>query len=304
VSTELENEEILARFASSVLGCSWVSILKGNVARSSVSRAIDSLQVHVIDCDLLSEDPLQVIIDAARDMQARYGMPPFIVIDYLQDLSRGLDEDVRKSVGDMAVNLRILSQGLDSAIAVVLSVSRAYYGAAKLDIMRSSDDPGVYLGAGKESGEIEYAFGNLFFLDVEKTTGLSRLAISKNRFGRTGFVGLKFDGASGRFTACDEAVHALSKEGIAKRTKDEREGEDIKKILTALHGQVLNLKRIAAFTDLQERRVKTLLSTLLSGKIIKTAEYSDARGSMRRDGYEINEKSAMEKVRELMKGDV
>ncbi len=141
-----------------------------------------------------------------------------IVLDYMQDLARGAkEEQVRNRVGDIATDLRAISQLLDCCMVAVCSVSRTYYGEKKQQQLRESPDPRVYLAAAKESGDVDYAAAVVVFIDlgIAPEKGMprpGRLAVAKARHGDPAYCGARFHGASGRWVADASALQDLAAE--------------------------------------------------------------------------------------------
>lgn len=225
-STELESDELAARFAAPILGCAWTDIARGRRSTDEVAAALADLSVAVLGCEMLPRDgdkAIDMIGEHAAALADQTGTPPLIVVDYLQDLARGAKE-AKAAAAEVATALRVMAQTLDCPVLPVSSVSRAWYGAAKAETMRNSDDASIYLTAAKESGDVDYASAVILFLDVDTEGGgdskLARIAVARSRFGRTGFAGARFHGASGVWESCPEAVVRMSGDGRANR-KDE-----------------------------------------------------------------------------------
>lgn len=248
VSTELEAEEIVARVAAQVLGVSWRDIVRGRVDQMRVRAALHSKRIYVVGCDVLprGDDALRAVVASAQAIAAAEGVPPFVIVDYMQDLARGGDEkSLRSRVGEIATMLRAMSQVLDCPLLAVCSVSRSYYGKAKSEGARGSDDATAYLAAMKESGDVDYAAATVLFLDVEPPVDgvrLARIAVAKARHGEIGFAGARFHGATGRWEADGAAAVALAPAERAK-SRQASEGASVEKAVLAFvksrpHGTV------------------------------------------------------------------
>jgi hypothetical protein len=228
-STELETEEIESRIAAQRLELPWRNIVDGKIERPRIDAALRGLRIHVLGCERLpmGEGALGVIEGEIARLRTHYGIAPLGIIDYLQDLARGVDErGMRAKIGGLATIVRAMSQRLDCAMLAISSVSRTYYGVNRAAEMREANDPTVYLAAAKESGDVDYAAAVVLFLDVvgaEPGAGYrcARIAVAKSRHGETGFVGAQFAGATGRWSAAADQVV----ESAAKREKAKREAE-------------------------------------------------------------------------------
>lgn len=223
-STELESFEVVARCAAPQLACPWTDIVRGKKSIALVREAVKDLRIHVIGAEELprGEAALEVIFRRAEALAQKYGIAPVIEVDYLQDMARGVDEKgLRGKIGDIATVMRAGAQALDCSVVAVSSVSRAYYGAAKMDTLRMANDATVYLAAAKESGDVDYASATVCFLDLDRETGMARIAVSKARHGNTGFVGMRFTGATGVWESCPEAEVMLAPEERARAKMQE-----------------------------------------------------------------------------------
>jgi hypothetical protein len=157
---------------------------------------------------------------------------------------------------------------------VVSSVSRAYYGIQRQESMRKADDPSVYLAAAKESGDVDYAAAVVVHLDVLPVEPgvdhrVARLAVAKSRHGRTGFVGARFYGASGRWAAGPDDV--LARGDVRQSRQDE---DDDAAVLGAIRAAATRdeYRTARGWRDLvpgvPEKRVRAAVSRLhANGKI-------------------------------------
>ncbi len=219
-STELESQELIARQAGHLLDRPWTEIARGQVSRELVVEALRGVRLYVLGSEMLPRDgaaALALIESEATAIAMEHGVPPLVVIDYLQDLARGSEESLRSKVGDLATDCRAMSQRLDCAVIAISSVARSYYGQRRAEEMRAADDASVYLAAAKESGDVDYAAATVLFLDVAEQGGdeasrPARIAVAKARHGRTGFAGGRFYGASGRWESSPASVDLMSSE--------------------------------------------------------------------------------------------
>jgi hypothetical protein len=269
VSTELEADEITARVAAQVLGAPWRDIVRGRVAASEVQRAVAGVPIEVIGCDVLPRGPeaLAVIEREARAMAAG-GTPPLVIVDYVQDLARGGDErTVRGRVGDIASGLRALSQAIDCPVVGVSSVSRTFYAPQKAEALRAADDATVYLATAKESGDVDYAAAVVLAIDLDRESGLARLAVAKSRHGETGFAGARFHGATGRWEPCEGAQVALAGNGRQERRQSAQAAGDDAKVLEAIrkHGPTMAWRELRTVTGLELTRTDKARARLLEG---------------------------------------
>lgn len=257
VSTELESEEIRYRHAAPLLGVPWTRLERDESQDAEVARIVAPLNIHALgaECMPRPDEALTIIEREVARVASEAGVPPLVIVDYMQDLARGVEAaNVRAKVGDIAMQLRVLAQAYDCVVNAVSSVSRSKYGEAKAQTLRNEDDASVYLSAAKESGDIDYAAATVLYLDVETDTGTdfrnARLCVAKARRGRTGFAGARFYGASGRWTDDPGALEVLRPDSQAKRKADES--------LTAIEGAILSL--LAQHQALSSEEIASLVT--------------------------------------------
>lgn len=221
-STELERHELMARVAAWRMRRSWAGIRRGTVDRESLVASLEGLNLYVIGSDVLPRDSvaaLALIKREAERVRDAHQVAPAIFVDYLQDLARGADREVRTQVGDIATDLRRIAQDLDCAVIAVSSVARTFYSMAKAKQFREADDSTVYLAAAKESGDVDYAAARVLFLDAEddrdKASRAVRIAVAKSRDARTGFAGARVISECGRFEFAPEVLSAMATTGQA-----------------------------------------------------------------------------------------
>ena len=213
VSTELESEEIGIRVAASKMNTSWTLLESGIlISKDAIRQSVEALNIYAIGAEALPnvDELFEVLEHEIAEITERFGVAPIVVIDYMQDLARGGDGDLRCKIGDIATNLRKMAQDKNCAIIPVSSVSRSWYGPAKQETMRASEYADVYLSAAKESGDVDYAAATVLFLDVDSGQAIegkrpARIAVAKARRGQTGFSYATFNGAMGKWEESPES---------------------------------------------------------------------------------------------------
>lgn len=235
-STELESLEVAQRAYSVRSGVPLDHVTRGEVTSEEVAAALEAQNIRVLGCDELEgPDPLKVIAEHARAMRDHLGVPPVVIVDYVQQLARTLPDRTRLVLTEVARQLRKLAQELDAPVLAVSSTSRAAYGrTAKAQAQRDidatgEDDPRDMLAAGKESGDLEYSAAVVIYLDVataadEAGDYPARLRVAKARRGHAGDAGVVFSGPTGRWWPSPDAVDKLGPAGRAA-AKAEREGQ-------------------------------------------------------------------------------
>lgn len=235
-SFELMQRELTVRYASNRENISWRDGMKGVMSKETMRSAVKGVRIKLMGCDDCDRvDPLGTIEAEAIAIKEQLGVSPFIIVDYVQLLARGSD-DKKNAVGELTMRLRILSQCLDTIVFAVFSTARGFYSGPNLDKIRDADDPTAYLGAAKESGDIEFDCANIFFLDVDKTHVGSpkpaRLAVARSRYGDVGFVGLSADLAVGKFVSDPSAIATMSSD----KRGDKRAGDKLEVLCVKLLG--------------------------------------------------------------------
>lgn len=252
--TELESKEITCRHAAPLLGVPWTKLERGEATINGVrfvgaaldaeiARVLAERRIHVYGSEVLksaTEAVLQLGLEVVR-LTKLYGEAPLVVVDYLQDLARGVEAaNVRGKIGDIATYLRGMSQiskdpdgaplNAQCPVLAVSSVPRSWYGAAKAETMRNDPNAEVYLSAAKESGDVDYAAATVLFLDVAAPDGTgqprpARIAVAKARRGESGFVGARFEGATGRWTDDPKALDEMTPEARKAKRVDAKLSE-------------------------------------------------------------------------------
>lgn len=204
VSTELTRRELMVRYAASIKGFPWRDGMRGSVSTEDLQAACRGLNVKMIGSDQLDLiDPIGMIVTEACTIRDERGVSPLIVIDYVQLLARGTEDGTRARVGELTKKIRIMAQLLDCVVIAVFSTGRGFYGGDKLERLREMNDPLVYLGAAKESGDIEFDCATIVFLDVDQnvegSTKPASVAVARCRVGDIGFAGYRAELAVGRW---------------------------------------------------------------------------------------------------------
>jgi replicative DNA helicase len=150
----------------------------------------------------------------------RGGLPPLVVVDFLQLVTSPVgqpQDSLRERIGRMAYAARAAAREHGAVVLLVSSTARANY--ATLNGQKAKDDKDttpivrrpayLFVGLGKESGEVEYAADGVLALvkgdageptDAELAQKVSRLskmhlAVAKQRAGQAQWVhGLQFNG--------------------------------------------------------------------------------------------------------------
>jgi KaiC/GvpD/RAD55 family RecA-like ATPase len=158
-----------------------------------IRKYAPQLRVAQLGRDALLADQL------AREADA-IGQAPVLVLDYLQHAARRLGtDDMRLAASQISDSIMEYVTRYRATSLVVSSVARSMYSGNE---NKAATD---FLGAAKESGDLEFDAAGVFFLDTDPCplggTAPARLHVAKSRFGGEGTtIGLRFDGKVGRFT--------------------------------------------------------------------------------------------------------
>jgi hypothetical protein len=304
-STELLNNEISIRFGANVCDVSWRDALRGRVDKQKLYQAVRGKRIRGIGRDKWPRTegtiaPLTLLAERVAAMKEQYGVAPLVIVDYLQQLARGSEEGLKGRVGQLMMGLLVIAQHFDCPVIAVSNVSRAYYGQAKQQTLRAAKDPVIYLGAAKESGDIDYDAATIIYVDLEKSVSNAlgvavALALAKVRHGETCFVGARAKLDSGRWyedaSAADEVLGSDGSaqrvmQGFAKRVASEADAtaDDAKVIAAArLRPQPKNMLRDTC--GIPPKRVdEALIRCLGDGRLVlHKDEGLDALGRARRN---------------------
>ncbi len=239
VSTELPKRELMVRYAAVKMGFPWRDGIKGKIPRDQMTEATKALNIKLIGCDDLSRtDPLLSIAKEADALCVLTGKRPAIIIDYVQLMARGSGSEVRSKVGDLTMQIRIMSQVLDCPILAVFSTRRDFYNTKVVETMRVADDPTAYLGAAKESGDIEFDCATILYLDVDKLhegqPKPARIVVARCRVGDIGFAGARAKLDTGVWYADPSATVEMTADDRSAKKNVDRIDKDCQRILELL----------------------------------------------------------------------
>jgi hypothetical protein len=276
VSTELPRWELMIRYAAHEMKFAWVNGVKGVVKQDTMVSALEGLNIRVLGCDDLDRnDPLGCIEEEVKLMAAENnGVAPIVAIDYIQNMATGASTETRFKVGELAQRARVISQVYDTVVLGVFSTQRTGYQGKSAQAMRDADDPTAYLGAAKESGDIEFHCATLMYLDVDKLHAgdpkPGRIAVARCRVGDVGFVGVRARLAHGEFAEDEGALTEMSAEHRKERAEAQNIEDDCKKVLEAIKaygGQAWGT--IQGKTQLAGKRADAARDKLLENGLIR-----------------------------------
>jgi RecA/RadA recombinase len=239
-SLELMRHELFVRYAAHEMEFPWVDGVKGRVDQGSMAAAVKGLDIRLIGAeDVDSVDPLGTIIAEAARIKALCGIAPVIAIDYIQLMARGQLTEMRHRVGELTSRCRRAAQELDTVVLGVFTTQRQSYSNKKSEEqMRAANDPTAYLGAAKESGDIEFDCATLMYLDVDKLAEgpnkPARIAVARCRVGDIGFVGVRAKLDIGKFCGDPTALAEFASEARASMRDEASMEAACALLLTAL----------------------------------------------------------------------
>lgn len=225
-SLELMKPELFVRYAAHEMKFPWRDGIKGAVPQQDMARAVKGMRIKVMGADDFDRmDPFGSLEAAVARMTQECGIAPIVAIDYIQIMARGASTEMRHKVGELTYRARQLAQRFDTVVLGVFTTQRDKYSLKQVEIMRAAQDPRAYLGAAKESGDIEFDCAILMYLDVDMSTQgpekPAQLALARCRVGDEGFVGLRVRLDVGSFK---EDMGALS--DFANEARQQKRADD------------------------------------------------------------------------------
>jgi replicative DNA helicase len=228
VALEMPRWDLETRLVAARLGWSWPKVRGAQylderevgevlAARAELSRECSGLEI------LETGHNRMTVADIRREVERT--APALVVIDYLQAVAPDphWQGDRRNAVGTNAYALKTLSTRAKVPILALSSVSRDWYGRGS----EKPENPIGFLAAGKESGDAEFAADVVLYLDVDEADARGsadgRIVVAKNRGGERGFVGVRYDGAVGRFHGASTTTRRLTQDP-ALRGRSDRDG--------------------------------------------------------------------------------
>ena len=239
-SLELTRHELFIRYAALAREFPWIDGIKGKIPAELMAAAVRGMRIKIFGGeDLDRNNPFASIRAEAERMAQECGIAPIIAIDYIQLMARGVGTETRSKVGELSMQTRMMAQDLDTVVIAVLTTQRQSYGNAKgIEAMRAANDPTAYLAAAKESGDVEFDFATLLYLDVDKLTEgptkPGRIAVARCRVGHEGFIGIRARLDIGRFTADPSALGEFASEERAAKRDEQNMDLAKQKLLEAI----------------------------------------------------------------------
>lgn len=230
-SLELDKHELFVRYAAHEMKVPWADGIRGAIPQADMAARVRGIRIKLMGEDEFDRfDPVASLEAAIARMQAENnGVAPIVAVDYIQLLARGAATEIRHKVGELSWRMRKLSQKYDTVVIGVFTTQRSNYNTAVVEKMRAAQDPTAYLGAAKESGDIEFDCATLLYLDVDKlhegATKPAQVAVARCRQGDVGFVGMRAQLDIGNFIEDAAAVAEFASE--ARKAKKDADNMDV-----------------------------------------------------------------------------
>lgn len=260
VELELDEEQVLLRLAQQASGVHWSDGYLGQVSHDQRARLASALgtiakQPLFLECsDALSTWSADALVSRAAALRAQHPEgPALLVLDFLQLIGPDPADprlDLRERIGRASYVARQVAKRHRMAVVAINSVSRQNYATTSLPWRKSGlrvdgkghryvAAPDLWVGLGKESGEIEYSADSVIVLahpdwsGVEGDSVFSELQasggdrqawvaiVAKQRCGPTGWVALERTRGSFRELPASTAASLVS--GAASGQEPETE---------------------------------------------------------------------------------
>lgn len=213
---ELPIRLLIARLGAQALDVKWLDIVRGKIERAKLERALPRGIEYLFRPDeVMLERSIKTISD-------REGAAPLVLLDYLQIMTAlKSHEDPRIATASTSAWVRDLADETHAPVLIAAAVSRE--SSKVLRQARRATSPSDLAGIARDVSNVEYDAAAVLALavspDCDEHDGHQNamLAVSKNRFGPPDMIGLRFEGASGRWMESSAALEP---------TDDEREEMD------------------------------------------------------------------------------
>lgn len=220
VSYENAPADLTLKQLARIAGKSPKMIRRGNVPPGDLQAAFNTLRstagprLHYLNANAnTGPDTLAVALQAIQETTP--GVPPVIVLDYLQAMARAADralgDDMRNRTGNVSRLLTDLAKAAGAHIWAISSVSRGNGG-------KNGKYDDLDMSRAKESGDLEFDADHVITLQPAKADGDNisyhseplTLGVVKNRHGETGTVALERDPGTLAITERETTVSTLT----------------------------------------------------------------------------------------------
>lgn len=197
-SYEMKPGYFIARRAAGALRVHSNEILRGNVSMRDVLATIPYGRFFMLHRPSLAELRL-----AVTKMTQRFGVPPLVIVDYLQKLAdqvgRGMQRyDARAATTEASETLCEIA---DSSAAAIVAVSAIGRHNNKRTANPRQLEPYELVDVAKESGAVEYDGAGMIVLslskDFDEEGRIATMTLAKTRFGEECHIDSRYVGYSG-----------------------------------------------------------------------------------------------------------
>lgn len=199
-SLEMSKQNISQRFIASESGIGMVYLKSGKITDNqwaSLVKTVDSFNPVPMLIDHSSCPTLMEIRSRVRKAIKECGQLKLVVIDYLQLMANGTDNQLVQRVGEITRQLKLLARECDVPIILLSQLNRGVEGRT---------DKRPMLSDLRDSGRIEEdadlvlgLYRDEYYSTDTPDRGVAEVIILKNRNGETGTVKLLFDAQFTRF---------------------------------------------------------------------------------------------------------
>ena len=207
VSLEMSKGQLAKRLLSTASGVNSQYLNKGTISNedmNSLVRAADELSTLTFYIDDTAGQSLLEMRSKIRRLAHEHGLD-LIVIDYLQLMQGGRQENRQQEISEISRNLKALAREMDVPILALSQLSRSVE-------LRAEKKP--QLSDLRESGSLEQDADIVMFLYRDEyynredsgNENTAELIIAKNRNGPTTAINLYFDKETMRFADLTQAV--------------------------------------------------------------------------------------------------
>jgi replicative DNA helicase len=198
VSYEMKPGYFVARKAAGVLGVHSNAIIRGEIAFARVLNAMPYPNLYLMHKPTLAE-----VRAAVNFVKQTYGVPPLVIVDYIQKLAHEISltqqrVDLRLATTQASATLCDIAERTGAAIIAVSAIGR---GKGQLLSNPRKKEPYELVEVAKESGDVEYDGAGLIVLslsnDYDGDDRIATMTMAKVRFGEECHIDARYNGRRG-----------------------------------------------------------------------------------------------------------
>jgi replicative DNA helicase len=197
-SYEMKPGYFVARHTAGKLGVHSNAIIRGQVSLKEIAAAMPHARLF-----FMHKQPLGDVRRAVLRSKSKRGVPPLLIVDYLQKLTEEIMRtqqrpDARLATAEASAMLCEIAEETGCAILAVSATSRA---SSRRTLNPRKLEPYELVDVSKESGSVEYDGAGLIVLSLSSEfDGEERIAtmtLAKARFGEEQHIDARYHGARG-----------------------------------------------------------------------------------------------------------